>query len=203
MRVFVTKTIISRMLSLLDFCYKKGVEAARTAQDEGLSREFLERTQDAGEYGLLSEDPIYVDWEEWMIRLRNSARESAWSGVMAKFIRDDIRAFGANYLSAFIPVSFCFYRRGIKDFNDAPGGADYEVFMGRNRVWWTPSGLRNIKPEEYVDYIQILTFSLQRRDQAVFETEGMTVYKAKKRALTPKQYDSFRMAVGLASNKKC
>ncbi len=193
---------MNKMLSLLDYCYKLGVETAHGLQDEGLAREFLERTKAPGAYGILSENPIYTTWQEWMLRLIAKARSTSWNGAMSQFM-GKIGRFGANYLSAFLPVSFLYYRRGIEDYVNAPEAADYNVFCGKTRVRWTNKGLKNVSPQEFVDDIQLLTFDLERRDQAVRDTEASTPYQAKKITLTPRQYEFFRTAVGLAAQKKC
>ncbi len=198
----ITRDTMNKMLSLLDYCYRLGVETAHGLQDEGLAREFLERTKAPGAYGILSESPIYTTWQEWMLRLIAKARSTSWNGAMSQFM-GKIGRFGANYLSAFLPVSFLYYRRGIEDYVNAPEAADYNVFCGKTRVRWTKKGLKNVNPQEWVQAIQLDCFDLERRDNAILEAEGQTEYKAKRIALTPKQYEHFRMAVGLAAQKKC
>ena len=49
-QLVITRDLVYRMISLLDYCYRLGVEAAREVDDEGLAREFLGRTQQAGVY---------------------------------------------------------------------------------------------------------------------------------------------------------
>jgi len=197
----ITRDVVNKMLSLLDYCYKLGVESAHDLQDEGLAREFLERSKEAGAYGILSDSPIYTTWQEWMLRLMAKARSTSWNGAMSQFL-GKLGRFGANYLSAFLPMSFVYYRRGIEDYINAPGAADYSVFCGKTRVRWTKKGLKNVSPQEFVDDLQLLTFDLARRDSAVWEAESATVYQAKQIALTSRQYEHFRMAVGLAAQKK-
>jgi len=192
---------MSAMISLIDYCYRTGVESAHDVDDEGLSRDFLEQTKEAGVYGILSDTPMYTVWDEWGLRLVHKARSTAWKGTMSQFL-EKVGAFGAFYLSAFYPVSFFYYRRGIEDYINAPGAADYGVFSSKRRVRWTDKGLRNVSTKEYVQDIQLLTFDLSRRDQAIIEAGNQTQYKARKKALTPRQYESFRMAVGLAAQKK-
>jgi len=199
--IIITRDVVNKMLSLLDYCYKLGVEAAHTLLDEGLAREFLERTKEAGVYGLLSDSPIYTTWQEWMLRLMARARSTSWNGAMSHFL-GKLGRFGANYLSCFLPVSFVYYRRGIEDYINAPEAVDYGVFCGKTRVRWTKKGLKNVGVTEWVDEIQLLTFDLARRDSAIWEAESATVYQAKQIALTSKQYEHFRMAVGLAAQKK-
>jgi len=200
MVTIITASEMSAMLSLINYCYRIGVEAAHDLQDEGLAREFLEHTKEAGAYGILSDNPMYTEWDEWGARLMYKARTTSWKGIMSRFL-EKVGAFGAFYLSAFYPVSFAFYRRGIEDYINAPGAADYSVFCGKTRVKWTKEGLRKVSNEEYVQDIQLLTFDLSRRDQAIWEGES-TAYQAKKIALTSKQYKHFRTAVGLAAQKK-
>lgn len=191
---------MSKLLSILDYCYKLGVEAAHDLQDEGLARDFLERTKDAGAYGILSETPIYSTWDEWGKRLIAQALSTSWNGVMVRFF-SKAGKFGSNYLTAIYPVSFLFYRRGIEDYINAPEAADYNVFSGKTRVKWTKQGLKNVSTHAFVNDLQLLTFDLARRDQAIIESMDSTQYMARKITLTPKQYETFRVAVGLAANK--
>jgi len=197
----ITHGSIGKMLSLLDYCYRIGVEAAYALQDEGLAREFIERTKEAGVYGILSDSPIYTTWQEWGKRIIAQARSTAWSGTMVRFF-SKAGAFGANFLSAFYPVSFFYYTRGIEDYLNAPEAVDYNIFAGKTRVRWTKKGLRKIKPQEYVDDIQLYCYDLERRDEVIREANESTPSKFKKITLSPRQYESFRNAVGLAAQKK-
>lgn len=192
----VTKNLVSQMISLLDWVYRLGVESAREVEDEGLCREFLERTKEPGVYGLLSETPVYTTWEEWTLRLMAKARSTSWNGSMVKFFTK-MGKFSANYLSAFLPCSLMFYRRGIEDFINAPAAADFAMFQSRTRVRWTMSGLKPVNNRTWVDELQMMCFDLERRDAEVWERE--TKYEAKKVALTTKQYEMFRRSVGLAA----
>lgn len=191
----ITRSTISQLISLLDYCYRLGVEAAREVEDEGLCREFLERTQEPGVYGFLSDSPVYVTWQEWTLRLMAKARSTSWNGTMMKFFQR-LGRFGSNYLSAFLPCSMVFYCRGVEDYINAPTAADFALFRSKSRVWWTKNGLKNVNVRTWVDKIQLLTFDLSRRDAEVWERE--TAYEAKKVALTAKQYEQFRRAVGVA-----
>ena len=192
----ITKAVLSRMLSLLDYCYRLGVESAREVEDEGLCREFLERTKEPGVYGLLSENPVYITWQEWTLRLMAKARSTSWNGAMVQFL-NRMGRFASNYLSCFLPCSMVFYCRGVSDYINAQGAVDFAMFQGRSRVWWTKNGLKPVNNRTYVDTIQLLTFDLQRRDAEVWERE--TAIKAKKVALTQKQYEMFRRSVGLVT----
>ena len=193
-QLVITRDLVYRMISLLDYCYRLGVEAAREVDDEGLAREFLGRTQQAGVYGLLSASPVYIGWKEWCLRLMSRARSMSWSGSMTRFF-SCMGRFGANYLSVFLPISQAFYNRGVSDYYDAPNGADFALFQSRSRVWWTSKGLKSVKPRTWVDELQMVSFDLERRDAEVWGRES--VYNAKKVALTSKQYEMFRRSVGL------
>lgn len=195
----ITREVVSKMISLLDYCYKLGVGAAHDLQDEGLTMEFLQRTSEAGVYGILSDNPIYTTWQEWMLRLMAKARSTSWNGAMVQFF-NRMGAFGTNFLSAFMPVSFYFYRRGMEDYIKAPDAVDYNIFVGKTRVWWTSKGMKNVNNREWVDTLQLISFDLERRDNAVLESQ--TPYQAKKIALKPNQYDMFRRCVGLALQPK-
>lgn len=192
----ITKAVLSRMLSLLDYCYRLGVEAAHDLEDEGLAREFLERTKEPGVYGLLSENPTYITWQEWTLRLMSQARSTCWNGAMVQFF-NRMGRFGSNYLSCFLPCSMVFYRRGVEDYLKAPNAVDFAMFQSKSRVWWTKNGLKPVNNRTWVDELQMLSFDLSRRDEEVWQTQTAT--QAKKIALTAKQYEMFRRSVGLVT----
>lgn len=192
----IDKPTVSRMISLLDWVYRLGVESAREVEDDGLCREFLERTKEPGVYGLLSDNPTYITWQEWTLRLMSKARSTCWNGAMVQFF-NRMGRFASNYLSAFLPCSLMFYRRGISDYLNAPTAVDFAMFQSKSRVWWTKSGLKPVNNRTYVDELQLISFDLSRRDAEVWERE--TAIKAKKVALTEKQYEMFRRSVGLVT----
>lgn len=194
----VTKDTIAKMISLLDWCYRLGVEAAYDLQDEGLAREFVGRTSKPGVYGFLTEEPVYITWQEWTLRLMAKARSTSWSGSMNRYF-NAMGRFGANYLSAFLPLTQVFLCKGVNDYYSAPSGADMAMFNSKTRVWWTPKGLRTIKNDEWVSELQMQSYDLERRDAEVWESN--TAYEAKKVALTAKQYCMFRRCVGLVMMK--
>lgn len=173
-----------------------GVESARELEDEGLAREFLERTKEPGVYGLLSATPLYTTWQEWTLRLMSKARSTCWNGAMMQFF-NRMGRFGTNYLSAFMPISQMFYNKGISDYLNAPNAVDFALFQSRSRVWWTSKGLKNVNPRQWVDELQLMSFDLERRDAVVWERE--TAFMAKKVALTAKQYEMFRRSVGIVT----
>lgn len=190
----IDKTIVSKMISLLDWCYRLGVEAAHALQDEGLAREFLERTKEPGVYGFLSDEPVYITWKEWTLRLMAESRSTCWNGSMMRFF-NRMGAFGANYLSAFLPISQVFLNKGVEDYLKSPNAADFSMFNSKNRIWWTEKGLRSISNREWVDTLQLISFDLERRDGAIWESQTPT--QAKKIALKPSQYEIFRRCVGV------
>lgn len=191
----ITKDTVSRMVSLLDWCYRLGVQSAYELQeDEGLIREFLERTSQPGVYGFLTETPIYIDWQEWTLRLMAKARLTSWNGSMAKFF-DRMGRFGSNYLSVFLPLSQVFHNKGIRDFMAAPMAADINALPAKHRSWWTPKGLRTISNTEWVSELRMVCYDLERRDTPLWQS--LTPAYAKKVALKPKHYEMFRRCVVL------
>lgn len=192
----ITRSVVSQIISILDYCYRLGVEAAREVEDEGLAREFIERTSKPGVYGLFSDNPVYVTWQEWTLRLMAKARSRCWNGGMVQYL-NRMGRFSNNYLSCLIPISQVFHNRGISDYLNTPSAADFVQFQGRTRVWWTKNGLKPVNNRTWVDELQIISFDLERRDAEVWERETAT--QAKKVALTAKQYEMFRRSVGLVT----
>lgn len=193
----ITRELVTKMVSLLDWAYRLGVESAFEANDEGLCHEFLERTAEPGVYGLLPD--LYMNWQEWALRLMSKARMTSWNGAMSRYLTL-AGSFGSNYLSCFYVVAQRFYNEGVKAYLSAPHACDMSLFKAQRRVFWTAEGIKKIDNRRYVDEIQLMCFELQRRDKEVWENS--TAYDAKKIALKEKQYEWFIRSVGLAVAKK-
>ena len=73
----IDRDTASKIITILDFVYSLGVEDCHYKQDEGLAREFLEKTSEQGRYGLLGKE-IYFDWFEWELQLKRAARETKY-----------------------------------------------------------------------------------------------------------------------------
>lgn len=187
------------MLSLLDWIYQMGLTDAKDKDDEGLIRELLEQTSQAGVFRFLTDD-YTITWQEFALRLMAKARSTAWNGVMNQYFAR-ANKFGANYLSVFYNVAQSFYNLALNDYLEAHGNVDMVMLSSKRRVRLTPKGaLRNVSTQEYVDTIQLCTFDMERRDRAALES-AESEYKAKKIVLNPKHYAMFRQAVGLAMMK--
>lgn len=196
-QTIITRDTILKMISLLDWAYRLGVESAYETNDEGLCAEFLEKTAEPGVYGLLPDK--YMSWKEWSLRLLSKARMTSWNGAMSRYIML-AGNFGATYLSCFYNVAQRYYNNGVEAYISAPNACDLSLFKSQTRLLWTSDGIKRINNRQFVDDIQLMCFELQRRDEEIWNTK--TAYEAKKIALKPKQYDSFIRAVGLALAKK-
>lgn len=196
----ITKDVITKTISLLDWCYRLGVKHTREINDEGAAREFLDTHNEVGVYGFLS-DGLNVGVLEWQLRLQKEARLTSMFGSMYQyFLR--MGRFSANYLSCFLPIAQMWHNLGVQDYIDNPHACDYSVFNGKTRVRWTKKGLLNIKPKEYVEMIQLQCFDLQRK-HAAYLAEHADDYKARKVAIKEQHWTWYIRAVGLAltSNK--
>lgn len=196
-RPVIDRAVALSTISLMDFCYRKGVEDAHRVGDEGLAREFLDKVSQAGVYGFLNEEGFTMCWKEWTLRLMAQARMTSWNGAMTRYFSLIGSRPNQNYLGAFIAVSQAFYAKGVRDFVDNRDGCDYALFRERTRVFWTGQGLRNVNNRRYIDEIQLCCFDLQRRDSAVWESK--TPYEANKLGVMKAQhYEWYRRAMGLA-----
>lgn len=197
----INASIAREMIALVDFCYRKGIEDAYRVEDEGLAREFIEKTSQVGVYGFLREDGATMSWKEWTLRLMAQARMTFWNGPMSRYLMLIGKRPNQNYLGVFLPVSQVFYNKGVSDYCDNKQECDFMLFQERTRVLWTKNGLKPINNRRYVDEILLVCFDLQRRDKAVWENE--TDFTARKLGtLTVKQYDTFIRAIGLAMQNK-
>lgn len=198
----ITRTIALNIISLVDYCYRKGVEDAYDIGDEGLAREFLDKVSEIGVYGFLNEEGYTMGWKEWSLRLMSQSRMTRWNSPMTRYFTLVGNRVNQNYLGTFIPVSEAFYAKGVRDYTNNPYGCDFQLFQEKERVYWTADGLYNMNNRRYVDEIQLCAFDLQRRDRVVWENNPIAI-ATKSGALRPHQYDWFIRAVGLAllSNK--
>lgn len=195
----VTRDTILRMIGLLDWVYRLGIQHSRELNDEGASREFLDTHNEVGVYGFIT-DGYNVGVLEWQLRLQKEARLTSMFGSMYQyFLR--MGRYGQNYLSCFLPIAQEWYNLGVQDYIDNPHACDYSVFNGKTRVRWTKKGLLNIKPKEYVEMIQLQCFDLQRKHAAYLE-EHADDYKARKIALREQYWTWYIRAVGLALTAK-
>lgn len=193
----INASIAREMIALVDFCYRKGIEDAYRVEDEGLAREFIEKTSQVGVYGFLREDGATMDWKEWSLRLMSQARMTFWNGAMSRYLLLIGGRVNQNHLGVFIPVAQVFYNKGVRDYIENPHSADYLLFQEKTRVFWTAKGLKNINNRRYIDEIQLCCFDLKRRDKIAWETKTATNAR-RMGAFTDSQYDSFIRAVGLA-----
>lgn len=191
----IDRNTILKMISLLDWSYRLGVNNAYQANDEGLCRAFIEKTSQPGMYGFITDD-YNVGVLEWQLRLTKEARLTSMFGSMYQYF-GRMGRFGQNYLSVFLPIAQDFYNKGVQDYCAAPYACDMARFNSARRVWWSPKGLLNVKPREYVETIQLMCFDRQRRDSAYLE-ENAADYKAQKVALRAQHYDWYIRAVGLS-----
>ena len=197
-RPITTKPEASAMVSLLDWIYRRGVDDAYTADDEGLCREFLAKTEEPGVFGFLDNCPI--DWDEWCLRLMMQARRTSWNGAMSRYLQAAGR-FQTNYLSVFYNVALLAYRNGISDYINAPNGTDKQQFDAKTRVLWSAKGCLNVSLQEYVDNIQLQCFDLARRDKQI--TDKIGIFESRKLGcLTSNHYLMFRRAIALALMSK-
>lgn len=197
----ITKDVITKTISLLDWCYRLGVRQARELNDEGAAREFLDTHNEVGVYGFLS-DGLNVGVLEWQLRLQKEARLTSMFGSMYQyFLR--MGRFSANYLSCFLPIAQMWHNLGVQDYIDNPHACDWAVFDSKTRVRWSKKGLLNIKAKEYVEMVQLQCFDLQRK-HAAYLTEHADDYKARKVAIKEQHWTWYIRAVGLAltSNKE-
>lgn len=196
-RPIIDRGVALSTVSLIDFCYRKGVEDAHRIGDEGLAREFIEKVSQTGVYGFLNDEGITMSWKEWTLRLMAQARMTSWNGAMTRYFSLIGSRPNQNYLGAFIPVSEAFYAKGVRDYVDNRQQFDYALFQEKTRVFLTAKGLQNVNNRRYIDEIQLCCFDLQRRDSAVWESK--TPYEANKLgAMKPMQFDWYIRAVGLA-----
>ncbi len=197
--VIIDKNKARRIVSLVSWIYNLGVESAAAVNDEGLANEFLERTSQAGVYGFLEDDFSLMDWQEWLLRIKIRIRGGAYYSTL-KWYSGLMGAFGANYLSALLPVMQAFYNKGVCDYMNAPGAANVAAFSASSRSLWTPKGVRRIDTEEWIGDIRVCDYNIEHRDTDIWKQ--LPPHQAKKIALRPNQHKIWRRVMGSALQKE-
>ena len=194
----VNRNLMVQMVNLLDLVYHWGVRDAYRLNDDGAAIEYLERHKKVGVYGFLGS--IEVDVIEWQLRLKMQAKELASSGSIARFF-EKMNRYGANYLSAFIPLAQKWYSRGVQDYYSAPFAVDYNEFKNSKRVDWTIDGMRKYELLDAVERIQLDCFELLRRDKEhILANIGNR--QEMNKALAEHRYMMFIRVVGLCKLRK-
>lgn len=193
----INHATITSMISMLDWAYRMGVRDYCGIEDEGLARDFLTKTSKAGVFGFLTDD-YTTDWKELSLRMLYKARSTNWGGAMSRFV-DQIGGWGMNYLCVFYNMIQVFYNMGVRDAMDYPD-FDTTRFNSTKRARIENGRIRQVKPQEYVDIMQLETFKLNRRDQEVFST--LDFRQARKIALKESYYETFRNAIGIIIHHK-
>lgn len=185
---------MSKIIGILDHCYRKGVMDAYASRNEGLCREHLAKTSEAGVFGFLDNERPW-GWQEWALEIIKLTRYSAWGGIMSKIFSCADR-FGTNHLSCVYVLTQAFYNKGIEDYIRWPNGSDITAFQAQNRLYWTANGVKTAKINHWIEDVQSLTLSLEERDALVWENE--TASYARRHALKRGQYEWFRNRVPIA-----
>lgn len=191
----INRYMVQRMISLLDWCYRLGVKHAYHVNDDGLALEFIENHREIGVYGFMT-DSYNIGVVEWQLRLLCEARRCSLYGVMYSYF-EYMGRYGANFLSCFIPVAQEWYNMGVEDYTAAPSACMIDEFDDASRVRWSSDGLLKIKPEDYVQTIQLQCFGMKRRHDEFLQTYGCTSAN-KHKALVPKRWDMFIRALSIA-----
>lgn len=195
--VQITPYGMSRIVSLFDHLYRKGIRDAHRERNEGLCREHIEATSVAGFFGFIETDPK-VEWGEWGIELARITRRTGFSNIISEILRLD-RRFGSTYLSCAFTIAQGFYNLGIKHYIEHPNADDVANLNPRTRVFWTDEGIKNGKIDHWIQEVQSLAFELERRDAKIWE-EYPTAY-ARNHALKPGQYEIFRQRINMVRTK--
>lgn len=196
----VTKPLIIRMIGLIDWLYRLGVVDAHEINDDGLTKEYLEKIGSPGVFGFLNYEGRFISWKEFSLLLVAKSRLSSWQGAMTDYF-NRMGTLTSNYLGCFIPLAQCFYAKGVRDYISAPNAADIAVFQSRRRVYWTPKGIRKVGTRQYVDELQIECYNLKRRDEEVFQWHK-PYEAAKMGAIRPQRYECFIRALSVAAITK-
>ncbi|MCM1216529.1 MAG: hypothetical protein NC209_03955 [Alistipes sp.] len=182
----VDRSVANMLIRLFAVSYKLGVNDAFAASDEGLCRQHVEQTQQPGYFGRVGDD-ISHDALYWQIKLKEAVYRSGFYEPLCRYLRNMGR-YGHNYLSVALPIAQEFYNRGLTDYCKAPGGCEIALFNDANKAWWTAKGPRNVKTEEYVEQVQLMTFQRQHIDEG----------GDPKKVLKSRHYELFRRCIGMA-----
>lgn len=176
------------LFRLFDVMYKTGVSDAASVCDSGLVREHIERCQEPGIFGRVTDDTS-TDWLYFQITLEKLAYQHGMREPFMRFARN-VGRYGRNYLSVGYVCALCWYLQGLADYEQY-GCADIAIFNSKPRARLTRDGkLRNAKLEDWVSDTQIFCFKRNKTDR---EAAG------NKYAMPERNYTLFTRVLSLAA----
>lgn len=191
----ITRTTATRIISLLDWVYREGIQQAREVDDEGMCREFIDTHRKVGVFGFL-EDGLDIGCLEWQLRLQAKARLTHNWGAMHNYFKR-MGKYTRNPLSCLLPLAQEWHCMGVEDYIKNPDSCNFDIFIASRRKRWTRKGLINIQIDEWIETIQLKCFEL-RREHEVYLLENDYSSDAKRITIKPNQWDIFIRMVSLA-----
>lgn len=193
----ISPDMAKQMLRIFKAFYKKGVNDAFAAEDEGLCRELIEATSKPCTWGLLGVRTTdnYNWWENRIADVADEIGNGAYTmlrgksgknGEVGLFVK--IGRYSSNYLSAFLVLCQCMYNRGIDNYCKWPSAMDLTAYNSKTEFgWWTDKGYKKAPNDRIVSYLQ--DCSMERAD---IDAEDV------KKGLRKMWYESYNKAIGLA-----
>lgn len=184
MKTPITRRNAQEIISLLDFCFRKGVLSAYEVGNDWQVKDWYDERLGNWSYGMVDYPDEEFDWRRWRFFLLKWCRENRLSMTTYELI-DGVRVVqGMSYVLLLMTMRF--YLLGVKEWLEYPNGAALAIFRSRRKQRWSnkvPEHMKNMKNDDFISLIQ--EFSYEFRSNPVGD-----VAKLKQNAFT-----SFEMAM--------
>lgn len=171
--------------------YKRGVRAARLADDEGLCREYLEQTAQTGVWGEIGDRRLSDNAIDWQVTLNAVARDIACYTPLQNYMTNMGR-FGSNYFSVALNIALDWERLGVADYLAYGSKCDLTLLDSAPKVRLTAKELVKIDNGMIQDLTQQMV-----RDRIITDGES-----GSKIALSKLHYDKFRIRISQLSRSR-
>lgn len=147
------------IVRLFDLCFRHGVFDACACEDDFLVREFINKHEFAGTFGIVG-DTLDYDWQMFRFMLYRWARENHLKRLAEEYI---IMVRKMDFLWAILPYCMWFYLLGMKEWLEYPNPSHLGLFRTRAKMHWSPkSPTKFFSMNDYVSYMHEAAYDYRR-----------------------------------------
>lgn len=174
-RVIPSKSMAMSILSLFDFCYKRGVSDACNARDDMLCKQFVEKTQEPGVYGFIwkPRQGAY-NLETWDNKQMITELTVMTITENVRYKQTLYRQFSrlinpTTYHYCLLHIAQEMYNTGILDYLKNPNYLELPKMQQWRWVEWTNHGVRRSDTAKMMTRMQIAAFDRARLSEIADE----------------------------------
>jgi len=163
MKSHITRTSAKSIIRLLDLCYKKGVIAAASVEDDLAVKDWVDSMRNTGKYGIVDFPDEICDWKRWRFFLLRWCRENKMTSLGFNYIDSIRKPCGFEYV--IIPMTMRFYLQGVMEWLEYPNILALALFKSRCRLRWTnkvPKNMKTITTNDFISMIQEYIYELRQ-----------------------------------------